>query len=273
MHTAPRRLTTWLAALAMTAFLLLSMAPVQAANDNGDGNTGTIKVHDEAEADPDKRNEPHVDCEDFWVEGFKMAADSGTLQVFSWPPTGNKTLVLDEEWDADDGTPKNHFLEGPFTLTAGHYRVEVSDTDKQDGSAHTKNKMFWVEECEEPEEPAEEIECPTDLTATANDDGSITLTFTPAAGADGSNVYRADGEGDFVYLTTLSEAQGTYTDSTTEVGVSYTYTVTSLAGNEESEDCAVVEVTAIPDFPTTLGLGAATGGGVLAMLLARRRKA
>lgn len=287
---------TWLAALAMTALLLLSMTPVSAkqGDDGGNGNPGTIKVHDEADADPDQRNEPHVDCEDFWVEGFNMAADSGDLTFFSWPPTGDKSVVLEAEWTADDGEPEHHFLAGPFTLPAGHYRAEATNAEKggggpdddgdddggdegdDDGSdgTHTKKKMFWVEECDDAEAPAEDIECPSDLAAVANDDGSITLAFTRAEGAEGTNVYRAEGEGEFAYLTTLSANAESYTDTTVSANTGYAYTVTALFGDQESEDCPIVEVTAIPDFPTLLGIGAATGGGLLAMaLLGRRRKA
>lgn len=266
-----------LAALAMTALFLLSMTPVSAQGNGqseGTENTGTIKVHDEAEADPDKRNEPHVDCEDFWVEGFKMKADSGALTFYSWPPTGDKAVVLEAEWTADDETPKNHFLAGPFTLPAGHYRVEASNADKQNGDgAHTKSKMFWVEECEDEETPEEPAECPSDLAAVANDDGSVTLTWTNAAASEGTNVYRATGEGDFVYLVTLDANAESYTDTTVVANQGYAYTVTTLLGNGESEDCGVVEVTTIPELPTGLAIGLAAGGGVAAMaLLGRRRK-
>ena len=288
MTTTHRPLSALLTAAALALLLLLSLAPVSAqgnGNGNGNGNggdsnEGTIKVHDEADADPDERNEPHVDCEDFWVEGFNMAVDSGDLTFLSWPPTGDKTVVLEATWEADDGEPEFHFLAGPFTLPAGHYRVEASNAERADGSDHVKSKMFWVEECapeeppEEPEEPGEEIACPTDLAAVANDDGSITLTFTRAENAEGTNVYRAQGEGEFVYLTTLNANAESYTDTTVNANTGYAYTVTTLVGNEESEDCPIVEVTSIPDFPTLLGMGAATGGGLLAMaLLGRRRKA
>lgn len=267
--------TAWLALLAMTFLLLFTVAPVSAQgnDEGGDANPGTIKVHDEADADPDTRNEPHV-CDDFWVEGFNMAVESGNLTFYGWPPTGDKSIVLESEWTADDEEPQFHFLAGPFTLPPGHYRVEASNAEKADGTAHVKSTMFWVEECadeETPEEPGD-LACPTDLAAIANEDGSITLTFTRAEGAEGTNVYRAEGEGDFVYLTTLSANAETYTDTTVAEATSYAYTVTALFGDQESQDCPVVEVTSIPDFPTMLGMGAATGGGLLAMALLGRRR-
>jgi hypothetical protein len=104
--------------LAAMAFLAsVAAMPVATAHENA--NHGTIKVHDEEVAEPRQRNEPHVDCEDFWVEGFNMADGSGSLAIYSWPPTGNKTLVLEEDWSA---TSHDHdkggfgFLAGPFTL-------------------------------------------------------------------------------------------------------------------------------------------------------------
>jgi len=277
--------------------LLASLAsfalPVAAA---GNGNMGTIKVHDEMEADPDTRNEPHVDCQDFWVEGFNMAVDSGSLDIWSWPPTGNKTLVLDEDWEADDGEPESHFLAGPFTLGPGHYRVEVQDRDN-----HTKNKMFWVEPCvEEPcegddcnpcpgghddddcnpcpgghadddecEEPPA-LECPSRLKLEALSDGSIMLSWKPAKDSDATNIYRAVGGADFVYLTTVDGDE--YLDNSTTPGVTYSYTVTGLYGDQESTDCPIATTTAIPNFPTAIASGLAVGLAALGYAFASRRK-
>lgn len=114
----------------------------------GDGESGTIKVHDGADAQPDMRNEPHVDC-DFWVEGFNMAADSGTLTFFSWRPTGDMEQVKTADWDgtAEADGKGFHFLEGPFMLPDGHYKVESTNNKEET----KKSKVFWVE-CEGGEE-------------------------------------------------------------------------------------------------------------------------
>jgi hypothetical protein len=276
-----------------TALALALVAAALVMPASSEGNSGTIKVHDDATAAPPTRNEPHVDCEDFWIEGFNMAADAGHLLFYSWPPHGAKELVLQGNWSADGADPANHFLAGPFALAPGHYRVFASNGDQtadgsqdQDGNRNhdddadggfggMKKKTFWVEPCQP---PAEDIPCPADLAAVANPDGSVTLTWTPAEGADGTNVYRADGDGDFVYQDTLHGAEdGRYTDNTTVPGHAYTYRVTSFfAGGDcfEGGSCTVeVEVTAIPELPTGAALGLATGGGALAMLLLRRRRA
>ena len=266
-------------------------------------NSGSIKVHDDATASPPTRNEPHVEG-DFWIEGSNMAVDGGALRVYSWPPTGDRTLVLDTTWSADGGEPANHFLAGPFTLPCGHYRAEA-----QNQGEHTKNKMFWVEGCEQAPPPCgtegqppceqppcgtegqppceqppcgtegqppceqDELACPAGLTATANADETVTLRWTPTPGSDGTNVYSAQGSDDLVYVTTLGPGVATWTDSTTTAGNGYAYSVTALKGDEESSDCPLAEVTAIPVFPSAVAFGLATvlGAGAYLGLSVRRK--
>jgi hypothetical protein len=248
-----------------------------------DADPGTVKVKDEIEvndeetAGPDRRTEPHVDCEDFWVEGFNMGAQNGTLDFYSWPPTGDMEHLDTVDWDGEleeDGQGY-HFLAGPFQLDPGHYRVEAWQTD---GNGGAKSKMFWVDPCEEecpPEDepcvPPEELACPTDLAVASQEGTSVTLSFTPAEGSDGTNIYRAIDDGDFVYIATVGPDETEYTDGPLAVGPVYTYTVSALYGDEESATCGEVEATAIPDFPTVLGLGAATIAGAAAYLAFRRK--
>ena len=290
---SPRTVTVAALAVLAVATVAFALNPATAQ-----GNSGTIKVHDGTDTDPPTRNEPHVDGDAF-VEGFNMAADEGTLRFFSWPPTGDRELVLETTWGADDGEPAFHFLAGPFELPCGHYRVEAQNgMDEDDFPGGTKSKMFWVDcpPAEEPEEPEptptsgptptstttttsnppvepQGIPCPTDVTATANGDESITLRWTPAPGADGTNVYRAVGGEDFEYITTVAGDVTEWTDTDTVSGNSYAYLLTTLEGNGESVGCEVVEVTAIPVFPTVMAFGLATALGLLAYVaLAARRK-
>ena len=259
-------------ALALAA-ALVPLAPLATATDT---NRGTIKVHDADDVEPSRRNQPHVDCE-FWVEGFGMADSSGTLVFTAWAPTGDKeTIVLTANWtadthDEDQGT--FGFEEGPFTLPAGHYRLEAfSSTGHPGGNPEhfAKAKMFWVEPCA-PTPPPEVLDCPTGLRATANAGGTVTLFFTPAPGSDGTNVYRLDAEGDFEFLATLPPGVDMYTDETTEAGTAYTYAVTALFGDRESQECPIVEVTAIPEFPTAIAFGLAAALGVVGYVAVRRR--
>lgn len=131
-------------------------APPPAPMARAKTNRGTMKVHDDAVARPDTRNEPHVSCE-FWVEGFDLASDSGVLQFEWWSPTGDKRPVLargaSPAWRADgEGTGSHHFLAGPYRLPAGHYRLEAyAEPGHPGGKGHfAKAKMFWVDECTEP---------------------------------------------------------------------------------------------------------------------------
>lgn len=293
-------------AIVVSTILLVGAALTFAAASpaSAQGNSGTIKVHDGPTADPPTRNEPHVSG-DFYVEGSNMAADGGDLLVYHWPPTGDMELVLDTTWDGDDGSPEVHFLEGPFMLPCGHYRVFAYNGDGPEDPAEpqpggAKKKTFWVECEEEPEPeptptgtttsstsetetsttttttgpgPEPEMACPADLDVIANADGSVTLQFTPAPGSDGTNIYRADGDGDFEYLTTVGPEATTYTDASTVAGEVYAYLLTGLYGVEESEGCDVTEVSAIPVFPSSLAFGMATllGAGVYLALTGRRK--
>jgi hypothetical protein len=343
-------------AVGLLAVALVFVAVSSQVSSQGDPNSGTIKVHDGPTATPPERNEPHV-TGDFWVEGSNMAASSGDLFFFSWPPTGDRTLVMEGNWTADGAEPANHFNAGPFDLPCGHYRVGASNGPAQasDFPSGMKKKTFWVEGCESPPPCGTEgappcatcgttdtppcptcgtpdtppcetcgtpdtppcppcgtadtppcptcgtqdtppcptcgtedtppcatcgtadtppcITCPTDLTAVANPEGSVTLSWTPAAGSDGTNLYRANGTDDFDYVTTVGPGIATYTDTTTVPGQVVTYTITGLFGNAESQRCGEVEVSAIPELSSAVAVGLASAGGAVALLLARRRKA
>jgi hypothetical protein len=238
-----------------------------------EGNRGTIKVHDEEEASPAERNEPHVDCEDFWVEGMNMSGDAGQVVFYSWPPTGDKVEMDRVNWSADGEEQEGggfHFLEGPFMFEAGHYRVEVSTSDGHPGVEEhfAKAKMFWVEPCE-----SETVtSCPTDLVAASSEDGGFVLSWTVAEGSDGTNLYRAVGEEEFEFLAFVPADEATYHDEEVDPGVTYTYTVTGLFGDEESTGCAEVMVSMIPDFPSVFAMGAATLAAVGAYAFVARRR-
>jgi hypothetical protein len=134
-----KRATTRLVlAAASAAILLLFSMPAMAQ-----GNAGTVKVQDDSETG-NMSNDPHVGC-DFSVEGFNMAATSGTIRIVAWPPEGDhETVVLTANWtaDGDEGQAEAHFVSGPFSLPAGHYKVFASNT-----GGHEKMKVFWVD-CE-----------------------------------------------------------------------------------------------------------------------------
>jgi hypothetical protein len=124
---------------AAAGILLLLAMPASATPDN----QGTIKVH-EAGSLGDESNDPHVVCS-FYVEGFNMQASSGSLVIDQHAPTGSANVVT-TTWTANDvvgdGFADHHFLNGPFSLAAGHYKVFVGDEQ------HDKMKTFWVDPCQ-----------------------------------------------------------------------------------------------------------------------------
>ncbi|MEA3204218.1 MAG: hypothetical protein QOI63_1898 [Thermoplasmata archaeon] len=143
----PRRLLPPLTTLLLLGSLALAALATPAAascadTDTSDAcnNSGDVKVHT-ANDIGSAENDPHVACP-FYVEGFNMNATSGTLVVKSWPPTGNMSEVLSDTWTADAGVPASHFLNGPYSLPSGHYKLFVSDVQ------HDKHKVFWVD-CEQ----------------------------------------------------------------------------------------------------------------------------
>ena len=143
--------------LLLGLLIVTGLAFAAPAAAHGAGNHGTIKVHDEADVDPDQRNQPHVAC-DFYVEGFAMSDATGEIVFYGIPPTSEgKTEVLRATWTANltNEHGDSYFVAGPFRLEAGHYRVEVFVEAGHPGNEghFSKSKVFWVEECEETEIP------------------------------------------------------------------------------------------------------------------------
>ncbi|HET6399655.1 MAG TPA: fibronectin type III domain-containing protein [Candidatus Thermoplasmatota archaeon] len=269
-HTLKSRKVGAAVAAAVAIAFALAAVPGASANPHVEPNHGTIKIHQNEAEQPPQRNVPHVSCE-FYVEGFNMADNDGTLVFYAWPPTGDMTVAMVVNFTgwAETSGQGYHFLEGPLSLPAGHYKVEAVGADEE---IKAKSKVFWVKECPT-EEPPMEYPCPTNLQAQALSTGDVKLTWTPAPDSTGTVVYRATGEGDLEYLAHVDEGVGVYVDSDTEVGVVYTYQLVAVFGDAASEDCAMVEVTAIPNFPTLAAGVVAVGAGVLAYAGFRRRQA
>ena len=259
--------------LALLTAVAFAAPPANATHNN----QGTVKVHDDEVEDPAMQNVPHVSC-DFWIEGFKLGDDSGWIEFFTWPPTGDMTAIAPTgaslEWEADDGNASGefHFLQGPFQLPAGHYRVEVYTDDGHpggDGGHFAKAKMFWVEDCENP--PENPPPCPPDVTARALDDGSVLVQWGIASG-EGYLVYRAEGDGDFELVSIEMGTTNTdFLDVNVTGGVTYRYTVTTFEDDVSSGPCAEVEVTTIPFFPGLVVGALALAGSVGAYVWLRRK--
>jgi hypothetical protein len=143
--------------------MVLSIAPVIAANGNGNngnsgnggGNAGTIKVYDATTGQEtlDSGTDPHV-C-GFWVAFYAPDPfESGTWQLLSWAPTGDGSIVSSGTYDTTgDG------LDATATLDPdpGHYRFEWASV----GSNTSKHKTLWVDEtCGTDEVPPADEETP-----------------------------------------------------------------------------------------------------------------
>lgn len=257
------------------AAALVSLPPAAATHND----QGTVKVHDNADENPDVRNVPHVSC-DVYVEGFKMGDDSGWIKFFAWPPTGEKTEVTptgdDLNWSADSGAASGeyHFTKGAYYLPAGHYRVEVYTTDGHPGSdaGHfAKAKTFWVEPCEA---PVVNPPCPPGVMATASSTAGVAqilIDWQPVANADAYVVYRATGGADFEWMATVTD-DTSWADTQVVAGTTYEYYVTAVVDGIESEECAIIQATAVPFFGGGPLLGAlAVVGGVVAYAALRRK--
>jgi hypothetical protein len=182
--------------------------------------------------------------------------------------TLNVTLSIDGkllDWESDIGIVAVVVKGGP-----GANLYEYNPAATADDGVHAPTNpggqmadLSHVSFCyEAPSEPPGE-DCPIYiLVAVANDDGSITVTGNASGMFD---LYRKAGGGEAEFIGTFDGAFE-YHDTDTVTGKSYTY----LAFHGE-EQCAQVEVTAIPVFPTVLAAAAAVGLSVLGYAALRRR--
>lgn len=113
-------------------------------------------------------------------------------------------------------------------------------------------------------------ECPANVMAIPQADGSIRLTWDATTGAVEYHVYRSTGSGARMHLATVNGTS--YTDTTTAVGQAYSYTITADDGTLESRNCSAVIATAVPFFGGALLTAIAAVGAVGAFAVMRRRK-
>jgi len=102
------------------------------------GDNGTVKVHDSTTPVTDHQNDPQDVCQ-FYLDGFNFdGAQSVTWYIDSWPPTGNKTEVLNGTLTMGangDGNTTD------YSLPNGHYKLYWNFVP-ENGAA--KQKVFWV---------------------------------------------------------------------------------------------------------------------------------
>jgi hypothetical protein len=158
------------------AALAQSKVSAGAPGDNGD-----VKVHDSTTAVTDERNDPHV-CQ-FYLDGFNFdGAQSVTWNIKSWPPTGNRTQVLNGTL-VMDANGDGHTADQ--SLPNGHYKLYWNFTG-ENGAA--KQKVFWVK-CPSPTTPPPSTPptptctCMSSPPATPTPSASPTTTQVPTAPA------------------------------------------------------------------------------------------
>ena len=154
-----RKAASLLTILATILFFAFALSAPASADPNGPGNNGTVKIVNNGD-DPmgadDRDNDPHV-CQ-FHIYGFHFdKSSSGTWQIESWPPTGNRTVVASGTWTAD-GTGQ-WAVAGP-ALADGHYELDAKQTGSPGGD---KNKVFWVK-CNAATAPSNSTPTPTTVT-------------------------------------------------------------------------------------------------------------
>lgn len=126
--------------------------------------------------------------------------------------------------------------------------------------------------------------CPTDLAVALQSNGDVLVTWTPAPGSNGTNIWRSvnGGEfdlGDHVDGNTTNES----TDDTPHTpGWTYTYTARGTYGFNESQDCPEASVTIpggtsppptdIPFFPSTTSVVVASLAALVGVGFVLRRR-
>lgn len=133
------------------------------------------------------------------------------------------------------------------------------------------NNVITIAECEEPSGDEFPGDCSTGLTASANGDSSITLTWNSIQGAEQYRIHRATRDGAFMLHDEINGDARNFIDTDTEVGELYRYELRPVVDGVEFDDCEVIEVAAIPFFPTLLAGALALVGSVAAYALSRRR--
>jgi hypothetical protein len=129
--------------LAVVAILVAAFGVTQLALAAAGGNNGTVKIHEGAgEPSPVTKDQTHV-CT-FHVHAlFFDAGQTLTFEIRSWPPTGDRSVVLSGTIQTDASGEGRAPLAGAYSLDEGHYRLTVDTGNGR--PTNDKHKEFWVE--------------------------------------------------------------------------------------------------------------------------------
>lgn len=206
MHGPSRKVRLAALAAGTVGMIAVAGAPATAGSHNPPGNNGTIKVDDRPfDSAPD--NEPHVGC-DFQIDfyGFDEGEDLNADVTFTaHPPTGGgETLLTDEVFIGEDPAGGGTDLDASVTYDLSDRLASYEPHDQQgyhvkltinaDGSqgADTKQKVFWIEGCED-ESPGDDTSPttttpPTTTTIPDSNTGPEDEGDEPDVGVDGETV-------------------------------------------------------------------------------------
>ena len=147
-------------------------APVLRGGNDPAGNNGTVKIVEDGDFDAPPNNDPHVGCT-FTVEwyGFDKGDDiisevtfemQAPTQSVGLTVTGPPTVFVGGDAASGAGTPTGLdgrqaytlAFDGPPHPTQGYHVKLTIETPGSQGS-DKKHKVFWVQKCTPPQQPAD----------------------------------------------------------------------------------------------------------------------
>lgn len=198
-----------------------------------------------------------------------LHCEGQVLTLVTWQRDENSAVSFQKQ-GADFYQPRAHadftYLEMYLDVPDCMFRVELWMGEARTGilldSADGGSTPCWP--------PG--LECQEDTAATANADGSVTLTWSAAPEAETYIVMRMVHGSEEGWQKVGEVEATTFTDAGTQTGVTYDYWVFPAAeGPRYGEDCPIVQVTAVPFFGAPLLGALATVGAVGAYATLRRR--
>jgi hypothetical protein len=208
--------------LAVVAILVAAFGVTQFALAAAGGNNGTVKIHEGAgEPSPLTKDQTHV-CT-FHIHGlFFDAGQTLTFEIRSWPPTGDRSVVLSGTIQTDASGDGRAPVAGAYSLDEGHYRLTVDTGNGR--PTNDKHKEFWVE-------------CAAATTTTA---GETTTTAGETTTTAGQTTTTA-GE---TTTTKKEETTTTAGQTTTSAGATSTLGETSTSAGETTTTAGQTTTTA-----------------------------
>jgi hypothetical protein len=98
-RTRLARRLSWLGVLSLVSAALLAPS-TSSALAAAPGNNATVKIEDSVNPKPEPANDPHV-CQFDIKFFFADPGQTGDWHIQSWPPTGDKTTVLEGTYDTN----------------------------------------------------------------------------------------------------------------------------------------------------------------------------